>query len=583
MTQPENSDSAIDPRDLPRVQAFLNVPPGTTHPDPWVAFRSLDGTWRVMERGTEQPLIHQSGGPCPEIFDTDLAYEHLVMRATIEDEGFWLVDLSTGRLQLNAHARRLLGLIGDRTRVDDLYGIINEPDRSVFRQALQECHARRTEFISMNATVITAHGLGACLSWYGRRWSISDDCRIIGRVRRSEIGHQHPGYHQTLLSGSPDFVVVFSLDGQLIDVLADMNEILGWRRDEAIGTRDFLRLHPDDRSIAFAQLQDIQAGKITSADSTLRILAKDGSWLWFAVTARRVLLPDRRDVIVVNHWNIDQLKRAELAVTRQRDDLDRIVAERTTDLTTSNERLRTEIEEHQVTQALARKREAQLVQAYNQATMGRLASMVAHQVNAPLSAVRDLVGDVLREVTDRPAAVTSLGLVSSELERLSRTIRNLLTYTRQRLALRTPVAVAEVIRTVAALFQPTLTKRGITLHLDLGDDLPVLEGDADLFQEVLVNLLENARDALSHHHNVWIHARLVNGVVEIVVSDDGPGLGPEPDRVFEPFYTTKTHGTGLGLPIVRQVCEGYGGTITAHHRDPQGAEFRVSLPRRDLP
>jgi two-component system NtrC family sensor kinase len=99
---------------------------------------------------------------------------------------------------------------------------------------------------------------------------------------------------------------------------------------------------------------------------------------------------------------------------------------------------------------------------------------------------------------------------------------------------------------------------------------------------VLVNLLENARDALGHNHSVWIKARQSGTTVEIIVADDGPGLGPEPDRVFEPFYTTKPHGTGLGLPIVRQVCEGYGGTVTAHNRTPHGAEFRVTLPRRDL-
>ena len=93
-----------------------------------------------------------------------------------------------------------------------------------------------------------------------------------------------------------------------------------------------------------------------------------------------------------------------------------------------------------------------------------------------------------------------------------------------------------------------------------------------------MNLVENARDALTNGRTLRIFGRAVDGGVELIVEDDGPGLGLEPEKVFEPFYTTKLTGAGLGLTNCRKICEAHGGRIMGENRAEGGARFTVFLP-----
>jgi len=99
----------------------------------------------------------------------------------------------------------------------------------------------------------------------------------------------------------------------------------------------------------------------------------------------------------------------------------------------------------------------------------------------------------------------------------------------------------------------------------------------------MVNLFENARDALSKNNRLNISVISNGKSLIITMEDDGPGLGEKPERIFEPFYTTKPYGTGLGLTIVRKICESAGGKITAKNRfeDEHGASFRIELSVSD--
>lgn len=222
-----------------------------------------------------------------------------------------------------------------------------------------------------------------------------------------------------------------------------------------------------------------------------------------------------------------------------------------------------------------RRVEEKLASAERQAAIGRMASTVAHEVNNPLGAVKAQLRLLKRRCESDAEAGKKIGIVEAQIDRIERTVRALLTFSRQRNVRSSRVRIVEIIETVLDLFAGGFAEKGIELASDLPLDLPEIVLDTDQVQEVLVNLLENARDALEKGRRVRVAAARIEGGIEVVVEDDGPGLGEDPERLFEPFYTTKTAGTGLGLSIARRICETHGGLLGGENRAEGGARFRA--------
>ncbi len=227
-----------------------------------------------------------------------------------------------------------------------------------------------------------------------------------------------------------------------------------------------------------------------------------------------------------------------------------------------------------------REHERGLRDAQHQALVGRLAASVAHEVNNPLFAIKMQLS-ILNGTTDRPELVEKYNLVSDQLDRIGRATQSLLGFFRQRTAPAKSLSYSDVIRTVADLFESGFTSHGVSLIRDIPHSLPLIAGSADGLQEVLINLLENAREAMGDGQKVSLSATAQDHEIVIRVEDDGPGLGEDPERLFEPYYTTKATGTGLGLTIARQICERQGGKLVAENREEGGARFKIILPLRE--
>jgi signal transduction histidine kinase len=145
-----------------------------------------------------------------------------------------------------------------------------------------------------------------------------------------------------------------------------------------------------------------------------------------------------------------------------------------------------------------------------------------------------------------------------------------------------PLDVGEEVQRAVGFFGPDLERGGVQVRLDLGDEPCLAAIDAARLRQVLLNLLNNALEALPQGGAVEIDLRLRRGQVEITVADDGPGVREENrERVFVPFYSTKASGTGLGLALARKFVEEAGGTIACEQRpDRPGCQFRILLPAR---
>jgi two-component system NtrC family sensor kinase len=223
--------------------------------------------------------------------------------------------------------------------------------------------------------------------------------------------------------------------------------------------------------------------------------------------------------------------------------------------------------------------------AEREAVLGRMAASIAHEINNPLFAIKTRLYTLKKTVTDRPETTEKLDLVMGQLDRIGRATRSMLGIFKQRAAHST-VSYAEVIRAATDLFDSSFSAKGVRLIVNLPHSLPDVSVSVDELQEVLINLLENERDALGNDNDVYVSAQTQEHQIVISIEDNGSGLGLDPELLFEAFYTTKSTGTGLGLTIARRICESYGGKLTAENRKEGGARFQIVLPlspRREEP
>jgi two-component system NtrC family sensor kinase len=220
------------------------------------------------------------------------------------------------------------------------------------------------------------------------------------------------------------------------------------------------------------------------------------------------------------------------------------------------------------------------------AAFGSLLAGVAHELNNPLSIV---IGNALMLVEEADAAAPALleraQRVQAAAERCGRIVRSFLAMARQRETQKRPTAVSTLIDAALELLAYGLRTSGVTLSVDVPAHLPPVLCDPDQMQQVMSNLLVNARQALEElpqPRRIHIAAHAEGDWVKIELSDNGPGIAESiRSRVFDPFFTTKPvgAGTGIGLGVSRGLVEAHGGTLTLAKADDRGARFIVSLPR----
>jgi CHASE2 domain-containing sensor protein/nitrogen-specific signal transduction histidine kinase len=216
--------------------------------------------------------------------------------------------------------------------------------------------------------------------------------------------------------------------------------------------------------------------------------------------------------------------------------------------------------------------------AEREAILGRVAASVAHEINNPLLAIKTRLHTLKKTMADRPETTEKLDLVMGQLDRIDRATRSMLGFFKQRAAYSKLLSYAEVIRAATDLFDPSFAAKGVRVIVNLPHSLPGVSVSVDELQEVLINLLENERDALGRDNDLYVSAQTQDHQIVIRIEDNGPGLGLDPELLFKAFYTTKSTGTGLGLTIARRICESYGGKLTAENRKEGGARFEIILP-----
>jgi C4-dicarboxylate-specific signal transduction histidine kinase len=234
-----------------------------------------------------------------------------------------------------------------------------------------------------------------------------------------------------------------------------------------------------------------------------------------------------------------------------------------------------------------RDKQEQLVQAGKLATLGELTTGVAHELNNPLNNIGLFVGNVIDQIRLGEVAtdlvVRELEKAMEQVRKATEIISHLRTFGRAAPMSVEPVDIDDVIERSLLLLHEQLRLRGIEVELELCPDELVVLGNPIQLEQVFINLLTNARDALedSRRKTIRIATSRTDESIKIAFSDTGPGIAAEIEpRIFDPFFTTKEvgAGTGLGLSITYSILKEYGGEISVSSRPGKGATFLIELP-----
>jgi two-component system NtrC family sensor kinase len=221
----------------------------------------------------------------------------------------------------------------------------------------------------------------------------------------------------------------------------------------------------------------------------------------------------------------------------------------------------------------------ELVRAEGAAALGRLASVVAHEVRNPLNAIRGCIDYLRLKRPDDELVAHHAEIIAAEIETLDAFVGDFLQFTRLQPPRPAAVNVPDVLRSRIALHEAEARARGVTIELSADPGVPEVRGDPQQLARVFENVARNAFEAMPTGGSLRITVSRAGERVEIAFADTGPGI---PDSVagglFTPFFTTKPNGTGLGLPICRRIVELHGGSISFASRVGEGTTFRVTLP-----
>lgn len=408
-------------------------------------------------------------------------------------------------------------------------------------------------------------------------------------LRRWETERSHRRF-ATLVENSSDFIGVAALDGAPLYV-------------NAAGLR----------MVGLASLEDLPEGHFLSfVPAEDRPFIRDQLWPYVMETGRwvgemRLSLHDRPGVvpILVDWFRIDDprtgapislatvsrdltsQKRSEAAMRELNESLEERVSLRTKQLLEANAKLRAEVAERRRVDARLRQLQAELFHAARLSTAGQMAATLAHELTQPLTAATNSINAVRRllardagEQTINTAAEILLE-ASAQTLRAGQIIHSLRNFVSEQALLKQAEEVATMVEEASALAGTGDVADGVEVRFDLDTALsPVLANRVQI-QQVLVNLMRNAREAMANSDRRILTigaAPADDGCIEIVVADTGPGLPREiADNLYAPFVTTKPTGMGLGLSICQSIVEAHGGVLRFEPSEEGGARFAFTL------
>jgi PAS domain S-box-containing protein len=390
---------------------------------------------------------------------------------------------------------------------------------------------------------------GKIIKWYGTAYDIEDRKRAEDALRESEYKLRQ------IIETVPSLLWSTDPEGELTHVNQRFLDYSGMRFEDFKHGGLKVLLQPDDyEEIARTFYHAIRTG--TSYRDVLRLRRADGEFRWYQV--RGEPLRDRQGNII--QWyglsvDIDEAKKAEDRLRRS--------------------------------ESYLAEAQLELAHANRVATVGQLTASITHEVNQPITAAITYALAARRWLSAEPPNFhevdDALSLIVKEGNRAGEVVGRVRALIKKAPARKDAVAINDAILEVIALTRTEAANNSVSVRMELAEGLPPVQGDRVQLQQVLLNLIINAieamRDVGEAERELFISTRNEPDGVSVEVRDSGPGFVPAAlEQVFEPFYTTKPGGLGLGLSICRSIIEAHNGRLWASPNMPRGAIFGFITP-----
>jgi len=406
------------------------------------------------------------------------------------------------------------------------------------------------------------------IMWDGEPASLASMSDISARKRSELLFH-------SVFHSSPDVMTLSTLaEGRYVEVNDTFLHLHRMRREAVIG-HTALELNLIADPTLRPRITEIlrRGGEVRDIATEIRM--PDGGTRDYSISAQRLTL-DGQEMLLIAARDIAERRRNEAALSQARDALE--LANRT--ISAANDDLERRVQSRTIELQSA---QGELLKRERLSALGQLTATVAHELRNPLSAIKNTLFS-----TKELAAAKGLNLerpvsrMERSIERCNRIISDLLDFSRLRELQCEQLAFDPWLD---AVVRDQVLTAGVGLVLELEAGNAAVSLDADRLRRVVINLIDNADQALTGpgstngEKRLEIRSRSAAGLLELSVADNGPGIAPENlSRVFEPLFSTKSFGTGLGLPTVKQIVEQHGGSIAIDSEVGHGTCVRVRLP-----
>jgi PAS domain S-box-containing protein len=380
------------------------------------------------------------------------------------------------------------------------------------------------------------------------RGTIGIAADITEERKARNLVESQAAYFRSLIENAHDGITVLDAEGTIRFEAPSVERRLGYRPDEIVGLRAASLLHPEDAT-SLEVARELFAGRLPLARRELRMRHKDGSWRVLETVARRFVGEDGRPYLILNSRDVTERKAAEEALRR----------------------------------------------ASKDESLAVLAGGVAHDFNNLLAAVLGHTSLALAKLGERSPARRHLEKAAAAVERASALTRQMLAYSGRGHFVVRPTDLGALVAENLPLLQVAIPKR-VRLETRLGSGVPLVDADVGQMQQVVMNLVINAAEAIGERGGTvtvatglqrvrpgegarWSvsgHPLPAGTYVMLEVTDDGPGMSEETlGRIFEPFFSTKFTGRGLGLAAVLGVMRGHQGGLSVESEPGRGTSFRL--------
>ncbi|HOJ17958.1 MAG: PAS domain S-box protein [Ignavibacteriales bacterium] len=276
--------------------------------------------------------------------------------------------------------------------------------------------------------------------------------------------------------------------------------------------------------------------------------------------------------VVLLSQDITEKKELEDKLKKYNEELEMKVKERTVEIEKAYEQIKIA--------------QTQLIQSEKMAAIGQFVSGLAHEINSPLDGIQNCLQVILNDLDNREQTQKYAELSLESTYKIEMLVRKLLSYARSHKLTMSDVDINFILKDILSLTSLKLSKNHVRLVTKLAEEIPLIYGDAHYLEQVFVNLILNASDAMPDGGELTVSTGLSEeGSVEIKVADTGTGIPQKNmDKIFDPFFTTKQkhNGTGLGLYLAYSFVTQHNGEISVKSNEGKGTEFRVKLPLKPL-